>query len=136
MRYAMVILLFFQLSFFTSCRHFTYTPRTKRQQQAAKPSIVLIQRIIDFREEFNAWPFSKEEFIYKGKKFKDAFEGFPYLNIQFNVKDNDRMTFVFADHKKDVQLYEQNRQADLNAYGGEVRFYKEKDKFIWKIKMY
>lgn len=136
MKYAGTLLLVSVLVLFISCQHLTYTPRSKRQQQVAKPSVVLIDRIVDFREKYNAWPFSKEEFIYKDSKYKEAFEGFPYLNTHFNVIDNDKMTFVFTQHRKDVQLYEQSRKTDLNALGGEVRFYKEKDKFIWKIKMY
>lgn len=137
MRYATCISLALALLIsFSGCGLVTYTPHTRKQQQKAKPSIVLIQRIIEFREEFNAWPLSKEEFIYKSQKYKDAFNDFPYLSVVFRPIDNDRMTFIFTEHKKDVQLARENKQIDLNSFGGEVRFYKEKNQFVWKIKMY
>ncbi len=76
-----------------------------------------------------------EEFISKGQKYKDAIIGFPYLQTKFDVHDNDTMTFIFFDHKEDVYNYKQTRLTDLNRYQGQVRFYKEKNKFIWKLKM-
>jgi hypothetical protein len=120
----------------TGCDIFTYTPRSRKSRQKEKPSVVLLQAIVDYREAFNSWPFSKEEFIAKGKEYKDAFAGFPYLYTNFKVTDNDKMTFYFNDHRRDVQQYKESQKVDLNSYGGEVRFYKEKDKFIWKLKMY
>jgi hypothetical protein len=119
----------------TSCNIFTYTPRTKRQVQREKPSVVLLQRMVEFREEFNSWPFSMEEFISKGQKYKDAIAGFPYRQTKFDVLDNNTMIFIFFDHKEDAYNYKQTGLTDLNSYHGQVRFYKEKDKFIWKLKM-
>ena len=123
------------VSYSSGCNHFTYTPRSKKVIQREKPSVVLLDRIIGFREEYNVWPFSKEEFINKGKKYKDAFEGFPYLQTKFKVIDNYTMTFSFSGHIKDVEKYQKTNRIDLNSFGGEVKFYMEKDKFIWKIKM-
>jgi len=113
-----------------------YTPHSKKQQQIAKPSIFLIESIIEFREAYNTWPISKQEFIAKKTKYKEAFIDFPYLNIQFKIKDNDNMTFYFTEHIKDEQRYEKTQRIDLNSYGGEVKFYKENGKFVWKIRMY
>lgn len=104
--------------------------------QKAKPSIVLLDRIIEFREENNAWPFSKEEFINTGVKYREAFAGFPYLKTTFKVVDNNTMTFSFSEHQKDVEKYKETQQVDLNSYGGQARFYKEGEKFMWKLKMY
>lgn len=118
------------------CSNYTYKPRSKKMMQREKPSVILIDKIIEFRESTNAWPFSKEEFMNGGDKYKKAFDGFPYLTTRFKVIDNNTMTFFFSQHIKDVTLEKQTNITDLNAYGGEVRFYKEKDKFIWKIKMY
>ena len=122
--------------FFTSCNYFTYTPRSKKNIQREKPSVVLLNRIIEYREEFHDWPYSQQGFASKGKKFMDAFEGFPYLETRFKVIDDDRMIFFFSDHKKDNERYEKTRQIDLNSYGGEVKFYKKDNKFIWKLKMH
>lgn len=46
------------------------------------------------------------------------------------------MVSSFHEHVKDAHNYQQTGKIDLNTYGGEVRFYKEKDTFIWKLKMY
>ena len=117
------------------CNYVTYTPRNRKKQQREKPSIVLLDRIIAYREEFNSWPFSKEEFISKGQKYREAFDGFPYARTEFKVKNNNTMTFAFYEHISDRKRYRETGQLDLNGYWGEVRFFKEKDKFIWKIKM-
>ena len=127
--------LFFLLSTCTACNYVTYTPRSKKNIQREKPSPVLLDRILEFRQEFNSWPFSKEEFTGKGGKYKQAFEVFPYLSVKFNVIDNDNMVFTFYDHIRDRQNYHETKKVDLNSYSGEVRFFKEKDLFIWKIKM-
>lgn len=119
----------------SSCKYFTYVPKGKRHTQMEKPSIVLLNAIIDYRLEHEGWPYTKEEFMSKGPKYRHAFDGFPYGYVYFKVIDNDKMTFYFSDHIKDRKAYEQTGKIDLNSYGGNVRFYKEKDKFIWKLKM-
>jgi hypothetical protein len=130
-----LVTVFLLVTCSSGCNYFTFTPRSKKMVQREKPSIVLLDRIIEFREENNAWPFSKEEFTSKGQKYKEAFEGFPYLKTVFKVIDNNTMTFSFYEHIKDVQNYQQTEKIDLNSYNGQVRFNKENDKFIWKIKM-
>jgi hypothetical protein len=121
---------------FAACNYVTYTPRTKKQVRREKPSIMILSRIVDFRIEHNSWPLSKEDFISKGKKYNEAFEGFPYYYTEFKIIDSNRMTFYFSRHIKDLQQHEQTQKVDLNAYGGRVRFYKENGRFVWKLKMY
>ena len=130
---AVFLVLVFALS---GCTHVTYSPRSKKKVQQAKPSIVLLNRIVEFREENNAWPYSKEEFVNKARKYKEAFEGFPYRTIIFKVTDNNTMTFTFSEHYTDVQKYNETQKIDLNSFGGRVRFYKEGEKFMWKLKMH
>jgi hypothetical protein len=122
--------------FFTSCNWLWYTPRSKKNIQREQPSVVLLNRIIEYREEFYAWPYSKEQFISKGKKYKEAFDGFPYLDAVFKVIDDNRMTFFFSHHNRDEARYERTKQIDLNNYHGKVKFYKTNNKFIWKLKMH
>ena len=133
-----LLLLFYDCGCTTSDNKLfiTYTPHSRKQQQLAKPSVSLIEYIIEFRGIYDTWPVSKEEFVSKNTKYKEAFTGFPYLNIQFKIKDQDNMTFYFNTHIKDEQRYEKTQRIDLNSYGGEVKFYKENGKFIWKIRMY
>ena len=118
-----------------SCNYVTYTPRSKRNIQHEKPSIVLLGRIVDFRLEQNSWPFSKEEFINKGKIYREAFEGFPYTYTEFKVIDNNTMIFYFSSHVKDNKNFKKTEKIDLNSYSGHVRFYKENERFLWKLKM-
>jgi len=126
---------FLLLMVFVSCNTFTYTPHSKKKMQKEKPSPVLLDKIIAYREEFNSWPFSREEFISR-PAYRNAFDGFPYMQIRFKVIDNNSMTFYFSEHRKDLQQFQQSQRVDLNSYAGEVKFYREKEKFIWKIKMH
>ncbi len=121
---------------FSSCEHFTYTPKSRKNIKEEQPSIELMSRIVDFRIEQNSWPLSKEDFISKGKKYYDAFTGFRYTNTNFKTIDSNTMVFFFSDHVKDVEKYKETEQYDLNSYRGTVKFYREKDKFVWKLKMY
>jgi len=124
------------LLFSASCNYVTYSPRSKKQVQQEKPSVVLLNRIIEFREEFNSWPLSKVDYMYKAEKYRESFAGFPYAQTEFKLIDNNTMIFYFHEHIKDTRNYQQTGKIDLNSYGGEVKFYKEKDTFIWKLKMY
>jgi hypothetical protein len=135
-KFILQLTIVFILISLSSCNYTTYSPRTKHQKHLAQPSLVLVQRIVDYREKFNSWPLSKEEFISKDSKYREAFLDFPYQYIRFDAKDIDHMTFFFDQHIKDVENYSTNQKVDLNAYRGEVKFYKEDGKFLWKIKMY
>ncbi len=44
------------------------------------------------------------------------------------------MTFQFWDYARDTRAAN-TQVTNLNAYNGEARFYKENNKFIWKVKM-
>ncbi|HEX6191902.1 MAG TPA: hypothetical protein VFZ42_06045 [Chitinophagaceae bacterium] len=134
--YARLFVTILLLSFASSCNTITYTPRGKKNIQKEKPSPALLDKIVSFREDFNSWPFSKEEMTGKGGIYRTAFDGFPYMQVRFKVIDHNNMVFYFSDHRRDVQNYKETQKIDLNSYGGEVKFYKEKEKFIWKIKMY
>lgn len=119
----------------SSCDHFTYTPKNRAQKRRAKPSIFICESIVDFRMAEGRWPYSKEDLISKGKKYKDAFADFKYSYTGFNIKDSNSMTFYFEDHVADATTYQLTGKSELNAYGGRVRFFKVKDKFAYTIKM-
>lgn len=118
-----------------SCEYTTYTPRSRRQQQLAKPSMVLLDRIIEFRETFNEWPLSKEYFMAQGPRYKEAFNGFNYLYTEFRIVDNDNLLFYFDQYVKDNAAYKETGLVDLNKLNGVVKFYKQDGKFLWKIRM-
>lgn len=117
-----------------ACNYVTYTPRSKRNKQRETPSLVLFERIVDFRIEQMGWPASKTDFISKGIKYYEVFENFPYQNTDFKVLDSNTMVFTYSQHIRDVRNFEKTEKVDLNSYGGSVKFYKENGKFIWKIK--
>lgn len=119
---------------FTECNYFTFTPRSRYNKKHEMPSVILLSKIIEYREEFGEWPFSKENFIARGTKYKDAFAEFRYLYTKFDIVDNDKMNFTFSQHIKDVATYKSTNKIDLNGYGGEVRFYKKGNKFTWKAR--
>jgi len=124
------------VSFLISCAYTTYSPRSKFQRDAARPSPVLLDRIIEFREKYFGWPVSKEDFISKDPRYKQSFAGFPYLSTQFKTIDADNMIFYFDQHIKDEEKYNATQKTDLNAFHGKVTFYKQGGIFVWKIKMY
>jgi hypothetical protein len=132
MRFIATGLLIF---FISSCNYVTYTPRSKSNIRREKPSIFLCERIVDFRVEQGYWPVSKEDFITKGKKYYDAFQGFRYNYTHFKIIDSNTMRFYFTDHIADLENHNQTQKTDLNKYGGYVKFFKVNDKFAYKIKM-
>ena len=119
--------------FFSGCNYFTFTPRSRYNKKHEMPSVTLLSKIIEYREEFNEWPFSKEQFTSKGKKYKDAFVDFRYLSARFDIIDNDKMNFIFSEHIKDFETHKTTGKIDLNRYCGEAKFFKEREKFTWKL---
>lgn len=131
-----IIVLSFAFLILSGCEYITFTQHTKKQRQLAKPSTLLLVFILEFREKNNAWPISKNDFAFKSVKYKHAISEFPYLNIRFKIIDQDNMIFYFDSHIDDVENEKTTKKLVVNAYGGEVRFYKESGKFLWKTKMY
>ena len=140
--------------FIGACQYVNYTPRSKSNIRRQKPSILICERIVDFRMEQMRWPVSKEDIITKGKKYYDVFQGFPYNTLWFKEKDSNTMIFYFSDHIIDREInntpytigetryndhvqqqYSNMPRYDLSAYHGYIKFFKVKDKFAWKIKM-
>lgn len=111
-----------------------YTADRKNQYQHAKPSIAIMERIVEFREKYNVWPTTKEEFMSKDQRYSAAFEDFPYLSTEFKIIDNNNMTFYFKQNVKNIENYEKNGVKDPLIYRGYVKFYKEGEKFVWKMK--
>lgn len=128
------ILIALALSFL-SCNYTTFTPRSKRNIKKETPSVLIFDKIVDFRIEQMGWPISITDFKSKGIKYFYAFDDFPYNKTEFKIIDSNNMTFYFYDHKKDRENYKKVQKVDLNSYGGKVKFYKENGKFVWKLKM-
>lgn len=120
---------------FAQCNYFTYVPKGKKKQLQETPSVLILDRMVDFRIEQGGWPSSKQDFISKGIKYYEVFNNFPYQTTTFKIKDSNNMVFTFSDHIKDIDRYNKTGKADLNGYNGTVTFWKEGDKFLWKIKM-
>ncbi len=136
MKFLKVIFTFLLLVLIvSSCRYFFYTPRSKSNIHREQPSLLLLEKIVEFRLENLGWPTSKEDFMNKGIKYQKVFEGFPYNYTEFKRIDSNKMIFYFTDHIKDSDNYYETGKINLNSYNGRVTFYKDSNKFIWKLKM-
>ena len=118
-----------------SCNYFTYTPRSKAAVRRAAPSILLLEKIADFRVEQHSWPVSREDFISKGIKYYDAYKSFNYTQTEFKVIDSNTMIFYFTGHIVDVEDYKTSQKTNLNSYNGRAKFFRQNDKFVWKLTM-
>ncbi|WEK38242.1 MAG: hypothetical protein P0Y53_12110 [Candidatus Pseudobacter hemicellulosilyticus] len=115
------------------CNQFTIAPRNKNSVRREKPSMLLCERIVDFRLEFSRWPVSREDFMGKGKKYYEVMSGIPYHYIHFKTFSDDKMNFTYGDHEQDRNLQKETNKIALNPYGGFIEFYKLNDRFVWKI---
>jgi hypothetical protein len=127
--------LFITAFILPSCNNFTVTPHSKKQQLMERPSAFLCDRIVDFRITEGGWPISKIDFSNKGIKYYEAIKDFPYQTTEFKIKDSTEMTFYFRDNIKDIERYKKNKKIDLNSYNGNIHFWKEDGRFLWKINM-
>jgi hypothetical protein len=129
------VYVFITANILLSCNNFTVTPHSKKQQLMERPSAFLCDRIVDFRIAEGGWPINKMDFSNKGIKYYEAIKDFPYQTTEFKIKDNTEMTFYFRDNIKDMERYKKNKKIDLNSYNGNIHFWKEDGRFLWKIKM-
>jgi hypothetical protein len=120
---------------FTACNYFTFSLKSKKNKVREQPSLLIYDRIVDFRLEQMSWPISKHDFISKGIKYHEVFKDFPYQQTTFKIIDSNTMIFSFYDHIKDQLELKRTNKIDLNSYAGSVRFYKENGKFLWKVKI-
>ena len=101
-----------------SCNFITYTPRSKKSKQLAKPSIILLSSIADYRTEKNVWPATLHEFRAGGEKYAQALEHFRYTATEFKIIDSNKMIFYFSHHVAGVKQFEEMQQLDLNSFAG------------------
>jgi hypothetical protein len=127
--------LFLGLLLFNSCNYFSYTRHTKIERLSERPSAVICDNIVNFRIIQGGWPTSKEDFMYKDVRNYEALKDFPYQTTEFKIKDSTEMTLYFRDHIKDVIKSQKTNKSDLNSFQGNIHFWKEADKFLWKINM-
>ena len=118
-----------------SCNYLTYTPRSKSSVRREKPSIMVLNSIVEFRNEHRRWPENTYELTNSSVRWYKAFEGFPYNYTRFKITDSNNMTFYFADHVQDRASANETGLVDLNSYNGQAKFYPENGKFVWKLKM-
>jgi hypothetical protein len=130
-----IVLYFIAIIALLSCKYFTATPHSKKQQLLERPSAFLCDRIVDFRIAEGSWPTSKLDFSNKGIKYYEAIKDFPYQTTEFKIKDSTEMTLYFSEHIKDIARYKRTQKIDLNSFNGNIHFWKENEKFLWKINM-
>lgn len=127
--------LFLSIILISSCNYISYTPRSNKTIRRETPSVLLCEKVVEFRLDQQRWPVSKEDIISKGGGYYQVFENFPYSSTTFKIIDSNRMTLYFAGHIKDRLEFEKTQKVDLNNLSGSIRFFKENGKFIYKIKM-
>ncbi|MEQ1554828.1 MAG: hypothetical protein ABL929_11645 [Ferruginibacter sp.] len=149
--------LFCAFTIFASCRYVNYRPHSKTEKLIARPSIYICDKIVDFRIAEGGWPTSKMDFMSKNKIYYDAFKDFPYQFTEFRIKDSTEMTFFFDQYLEDVKrqnstypiqneynknlqnktypAYKKSNKIELNDYHGNIHFWKENGKILWKINM-
>jgi hypothetical protein len=120
---------------FISCGMTNYSIRSKKKKHMEMPSLVIMDNIVDFRTINGYWPASKEELMFRDKKYYSSFENFKYLSTKFKIVDNENMVFYFWDHVDDEKNYSNTGKVDLNSYQGSVTFYRMDEKFLWKMNM-
>ncbi|MCP9749563.1 hypothetical protein [Ferruginibacter sp. HRS2-29] len=128
-------ILVLAVALLAGCNYVTYNPKGKKKQRQATPSVLIFDRMVDFRIKEGGWPSSMEDFKSKDIRYYEVVNGFPYQNTEFKIKDSNNMVFYFSNHISDMKEYDKTQKVDLNSYNGNVRFWKEGDKFLWKIKM-
>lgn len=133
-RFQQLILVVIAVSFF-NCKYFSFTPRSKKQQLREHPSVVIFDRIVDFRVADGGWPVSRQDFINKGVKYYEVMKDFHYNYTYPEIKDSNTTSFFFSDHIKDRKAAELTRKTELNTCNGQVNFWKEGERFLWKLKM-
>jgi hypothetical protein len=125
----------FIINLLQSCNYFTYTPHSKRQRLVERPSVAICDKIVDFRYSEGGWPTSRQDFMNKGLKYYEVIKDFPYQNTEFKIKDSTEMTFYFGGHIQDAKRALKTKKTDINNYNGNIHFWKEGGKFLWKINM-
>lgn len=118
-----------------SCDYIPYRLHSRKQNFKERPSILICERIVDFRIAEGGWPTSKIDFMSKGVKYYEVLKNFPYENTEFKIKDSTEMTFYYYGHKADNERMQKTNKIDLNVYHGSIRFWKENGKFLWKVYM-
>jgi hypothetical protein len=129
------VCVFIAINVLQSCNYFTYTPHSKKQRLFERPSAAICDKIVDFRIAEGGWPISKQDFMNKGLKYYEVIKKFPYQTIEFKIKDSTEMIFYFRDNIKDIEHYKKTKKRDLNSFNGNIHFWKENEKFLWKINM-
>ena len=90
--------------------------------------------VVNFREARGHWPASLAELALYSRENAQIIENFQYHSVDFKVKSVDNLVVDFYDYKKEPYIPD-NDKIDLNAFSGRIKFYKSREKFVWKVKM-
>lgn len=115
------------------CNYFTYNPHSARQKYFARPHLLFMDAIVEFRELYGVWPTSLTDLSVTSERNKKIISDFQYASADFNSSDSDKLTVHFYNYKKD--LYSSDGKIDLNAFHGFIYFFRSNGKFGWKVKM-
>lgn len=90
-----------------------------------------LNKIVEFRNSTGNWPKSKNDLVRQGEEYQKIMETFPYENVDFLIKDNQTMVLRYNRYKRKTQGFPDGKIITPTSNGGEIRFYKENNRFTW-----
>lgn len=118
-----------------SCDTFAYSLHNKAEKSFARPDVFFMDAIVAYRNEYHFWPSSMNQFAMSSAKNKKLADDFKYHQADFKVIDSNRLKIIFYDIKHGDDYQYLKGKYDLNSLNGEIRFFKAKDRFAYKVKM-
>jgi hypothetical protein len=118
-----------------SCNNFTYSLHGAKKKYFARPGILFMDAIVNYRTFNHFWPASMLDFSLSSEANRKLAEQFKYEYTDFKVTDSNHLRIRFNSYKKDADNPETKDKIDLNSLRGEMRFFNVKDGFGWKLKM-
>ena len=118
----------------SGCSQFVYLPKSAKQKYFARPHIQFMMAVVEFRESTGGWPASQFELENQKAKNWKIIHDFQYRNLHFQQRKGDELFVYFDDYKRELYL-DVPGKTDLNTFHGVICFYKNNEKFVWKVKM-
>jgi hypothetical protein len=91
--------------------------------------------IVNYKTQNHFWPGSMQDFSLSSDVNRRLAEAFKYNGTNFKIIDSNNLRIQFYDYKKDADNLSTQGKIDLNGLRGEIRFFRVKAGFGWKLKM-
>jgi hypothetical protein len=91
--------------------------------------------IVTYRNQNHFWPASMRDFSFSSDTNHRLAEDFKYNGTFFKIIDSNNLKIQFYDYKKDADNPSAKGKIDFNGLRGEMRFFRVKEGFGWKLKI-